>query len=414
MTQEKHWTVFINNTSNKSAFIKGILNGNTPPEFSIFKGLKGTLFSKLALHRLIDLEERHGEKTITKNTGQSLKSMSSGEQKKALLKHILKVNPGFIILDNPFDNLDLVSQKKIASTLKKIAKQTILLLIISRSEDLLPFATNYASLKNDTISFHKNETEAINSNNISAPIFKNTIPKALHPFSFKKENLIILKNVTVSYGEKRILNSISWEIKQGEFWQLIGKNGSGKSTLLSMIIGENSKGYGQELYIFGQKKGSGESIWDIKKKIGYFTPAMTDKFSGHHTVENMIISGLYDSVGLYIKPTETQLNLAKEWLTLINLLSIKNEYFHDLSAGQQRLIMTVRAMIKHPLLLILDEPTAGLDDQSAALFVVLVNKIATDSKTAIIFVSHRKEDGLTAHSIFNLQMSPNGSTGNKA
>ena len=411
MTQKKHWAVFINNTSNKSAFIKEILKGNIPSELSVFNGLKGALFSKLALHSLIDEEERHGKKTITQNTSQSLKSMSSGEQKKALLEHILKVNPDYIILDNPFDNLDIDSQKKISSTLLSIAKQTVLLLLISRSEDLLPFITNFASLKSDTLHFYKNKTKAINSNNIASPIFKNIIPKALHPFSFKKENLITLKNVTVSYGDKSILNSISWDIKQGEFWQLIGKNGSGKSTLLSMITGENSKGYGQELYIFGQKKGSGESIWDIKKKIGYFTPSMTDKFSGHHTVENMIISGLYDSVGLYIKPTETQLNLAKEWLTLINLLAIKNEYFHDLSAGQQRLIMTVRAMIKHPLLLILDEPTAGLDDESAILFVTLVNKIAQESSTTILFVSHRKETGLLAPLHYKLTISQKGSIG---
>ncbi|WKX74833.1 ABC transporter ATP-binding protein [Zobellia laminariae] len=158
-----------------------------------------------------------------------------------------------------------------------------------------------------------------------------------------------------------------------------------------MITGENPKGYGQELYIFGRKKGTGESVWEIKKRIGYFTPSMTDKFTGYHSVSHMIISGFYDSVGLYINPTEAQLRLAKEWLTLIGLWDMKDALFHDLSMGQKRLIMCARAMIKHPPLLILDEPTAGLDDDSAALFVALVNKFATQSNTTVIFVSHRKE-----------------------
>jgi molybdate transport system ATP-binding protein len=178
-----------------------------------------------------------------------------------------------------------------------------------------------------------------------------------------------------------------------------------------MLTGENPKGYGQELFLFGKKKGSGESIWDIKKKIGYFTPSMTDKFTGYHSIENMLISGLNDSIGLYVQPTEAQLRLAKEWLIVIGMWKVKDARFHDLSMGQKRLVMTVRAMIKHPLLLILDEPTAGLDDASAQLLVTLVNKIAKESSTAIIFVSHRKEPGLDPDQVYELQMHKEGSLG---
>ncbi len=225
--------------------------------------------------------------------------------------------------------------------------------------------------------------------------------------------MVDFKNVTVSFDDRLILNNINWTIHPGEFWQLRGKNGSGKSTLLSMITGENSKGYGQELWIFGQLKGSGETIWEIKEKLGYFTPPMIDSFSGHHTVEHMLISGLYDSIGLYIYPTEIQLQLAKEWLGVLDLTEHRKSFFHDLSMGQQRLIMIARAMIKHPLLLLLDEPTSGLDDKSSALLVALVNKIATESNTTLIFVSHREEEGLQPQYIFELQMTDQGSVGKK-
>ena len=138
---------------------------------------------------------------------------------------------------------------------------------------------------------------------------------------------------------------------------------------------------------------------------------MTDKFTGYHSVEHMMISGILDSVGLYVKPTESQLRLAKEWLQLINMWHLKDSHFHDLTMGQKRLVMTTRAMIKHPLLLILDEPTAGLDDLSAILLIALVNKIAQESNSTIIFVSHRNEEGLRPQFRFMLKEGKHGSLG---
>ena len=335
--------------------------------------------------------------------------MSSGEQKKALLAYLLRGNPDFMVLDNPFDNLDTASQDNLSYTLELRSKQTTFVQIISRKNDLLPFITNYAFLDKNTLRFYTHLDAIFSLEN--TPAFNGSLPAPLSPMAYKQDILIHLKNVTIKFGDKTILQNIHWKIGKGEFWQLIGKNGSGKTTLLSMITGENPKGYGQELYLFGKKKGSGESIWDIKKNIGYFTPAMTDKFTGYHSIENMLISGFNDSIGLYIKPTEAQLRLANEWLVLLNLYKIKDSLFHNLSIGQQRLVMTTRAMLKHPLLLILDEPTAGLDDASAKLLVALVNKIAKESNTATVFVSHRKEQGLKPNYIFELEMSTKGSIG---
>ena len=178
-----------------------------------------------------------------------------------------------------------------------------------------------------------------------------------------------------------------------------------------MITGDSHKGYGEDLTIFGQKKGSGESVWGLKQKIGYYTPAITNKFRGYHTLENMIISGLHDSIGLYVQPTDSEKQLAIQWLNLLNLKDRKNDHFRDLSVGNKRLVMMARAMVKHPPLLILDEPTAGLDDSSANLFVALVNKIAKESDSTIVFVSHRKEPQLNPEYIFELHPSEKGSKG---
>ncbi len=405
MINKKHWAVFINNKSNKLQLINSLLNKNPYSEFNYLNKLKGAVFSNSEIHKYIDLEDRLEKKIVTKNTHQSLKSMSSGERKKALLKHLINSNTEYLILDNPLDNLDINSIDELKNSLQTIAQKTILIQIISRKEDLLPLITNYCYLEASELIFNK---ENLNNKHVS---LKGDIPIPIQTTNVKGDILIALKNISVSYGNKPILKNINWEIKKGEFWQLIGKNGSGKTTILSMITGENSKAYGQNITLFGIKKGSGETIWDIKKHIGYFTPAMIDKFTGRHSVLNMVISGLNDSIGLYVKPTEIQLQLAKEWLSLINMWELHNTHFKDLSLGQQRLIMVARAMIKHPPLLILDEATTGLDDESAKLFVALVNKIAKESNSAILFVSHRHEEGLQPNFTYALKITNEGSIG---
>ena len=288
--KSKHWAVFITNESNKSEFIRSLLKGTPPSAMEELAELNGVLFSKLAIAEYIDEEDRHGTKIISKHSPQTLQSMSSGEQKKALLNYLLQNNSDYIILDNPFDNLDTDSQEKLRSTLAENAVQKNFVLLISRKDDLLSFIKNYASLNESKLVLH---TDLGFLANLAKKIpFSGRVPEPIRTINYQNNELVSLHNCTIQFENKTVLKNINWTIKTGEFWQLIGKNGSGKTTILSMITGDNPKGYGQDLILFGQKKGSGESIWDIKQKIGYFTPAMTDKFTGYHSIENMLISGL--------------------------------------------------------------------------------------------------------------------------
>jgi molybdate transport system ATP-binding protein len=207
-----------------------------------------------------------------------------------------------------------------------------------------------------------------------------------------------------------VLNNVSWSIRKGEFWQLVGPNGSGKSTMITMISGDNPKAYGQDMWLFGRKKGSGETIWDIKKQIGYFTASLTQLFTHDDTVENMIISGLVDSIGLYTVPTDLQKDTARLWVDMLGP-SFRKKNFQQLSIGQQRMVMVARAMVKHPPLLILDEPTIELDDENSRLFIEMVNAIAAEKQIAIIYVSHRDEEGLLPEKVFELVPTGHGYTG---
>ena len=308
-----------------------------------------------------------------------------------MLAYQLAQNPDFLILDNPFDALDVQRVASLKTELQELAKSTVLLQLFRRSDEVLPCCT--VGLTYQEGQFVK--VDLVTEQHTSVSInHEQKLPEPLEAFKNVPDELISFKNVSVSFDEKPVLKDITWTVKRGSSWHLKGPNGAGKTTLLSMVTGDSTKGYGKELYLFGRKKGSGETVWEIKQKIGYFTSAMTERFDGMHDVQSMIISGLYDSVGLYQKPTTLEQARAEEWLVLLGLKPLSGARFRTLNEVQKRLILIARAMIKHPPLLILDEPTAALNDTGAALIVSLINKIAASGSTSVLYVSHKEEVGL--------------------
>ncbi len=392
----------------KGQWVQNLLNGKT--EIADLKNKKGLLFSTITLEEFIRKEIRHEQFLLSQD--RSIRTFSSGEQRKALLNYQINQQPDFIVLDNPFDCLDVESVAELKSRLQTMSKDVVVVQIFKRINDILPFIDLVLEVENNiiTAAHNKNQYVEAKSKSLLEPNNYN-IPAPIKEYENIPEVLLELRNVNVSYDSRKILNNINWTVCKREFWHLKGPNGSGKTTLLSMFYGDNTKAYGQDLYIFGVKKGSGESVWEIKEKMGYFTPSMTELFDGNFSAEQMIISGMVDSVGLYRKPTYLQQVLAKQWLDVLNLVDFKYERFNKLSQVNQRLVLIARAMIKHPPLLILDEPSTGLDDKSAELMVSLINKIANGSNTAIIYVSHRTEKGLNPKYTFELTPSPTGAKG---
>lgn len=388
-------------------FINNLLKGNH--SITHLKNKKGSLFSNSVLNNFIEKEVKHNKNTLTLKEQRSIRTFSSGEQKKALLNYLLNQNPDFLILESPFESLDKTAVNTLKEQLIKLSKKINLIQIISRKEEILPIITHYLEIENDDIS----NIISIDSYSFTENIFTFScnIPKPITFYKNIPNQLISLQNVNVSYNVNHILNAINWNINKNEFWQLVGPNGSGKSTILSMIYGDNTKGFGQEIYLFGKKKGSGESIWEIKDKIGYFNPTMLALFQKRTTVKEMVISGFFDSIGLYKTPTILKEKKAEEWIILLGLESKKNDFFNNLSIVNQRLVLIARAMIKHPPLLILDEPLINLDDKSTQIITALIHKIAQESNTTVIFVSHKTIKNLQPNFIYELIPSHKGSTG---
>jgi molybdate transport system ATP-binding protein len=408
--ESKHWTIFVSNEIDKAIFIKQLLTKNSVGQLSFLDNLVGVVFSEIILNEIINEENRFGRSLLVKTQNRDISTYSGGEQKKALLNHCLAQNCDFIVLDNPFDNLDIQSQAQILELLFDIAKEKIIIQLIQRQSEALNFITKKAILC-------ENKQLNIFSFGTLMPIPTGTELnlKIFPEFSKNDElafsNLVAFEAVSVCYDGKPILKNINWCINASEFWQLKGPNGAGKSTLLSLIIGDNPKAYGQNIKLFGHQKGSGESVAELKKNIGYFTPSLTSLFTRKTTVEHMVVSGIYDSIGLYKLPTERQIRLANEWLAIIELKALAKKEFFKITLGQQRLVMIARAMIKQPPLLILDEPMAGLDDDNALKVSRIINKIASEMDTAIIYVSHKTEPELAAKYVFELTPTANGSIG---
>ncbi|WP_319502508.1 ATP-binding cassette domain-containing protein [uncultured Draconibacterium sp.] len=395
-----------------STFIKKLLKGESSEHFPELAGKKGVLFSNTTLMKFIEDEFRHDNYELTKSYGRSIRTLSSGEQKKALLEFLMARQPGFIILDNPFDALDVASVKQLKERLEIIANKMTVIQVFKRKSDLLPFIKHAMRVDNGKVVFNDGIEQYLEKYEPATNVhFSIEIPGPLHEQTIRYNELIKLSDVSVNYQERQILNNINWTIKAGEFWQLKGPNGSGKTTILTMINGDNPKAFGQNIELFGRRKGTGESVWEIKKKIGYFTPSMMELFKRRHTAEQMVISGFHDSIGLYHRPSEIQQHVANDWLKVLGLADKGNRAFVDLSQVHRRMVLIARAMIKHPPLLILDEPSTGLDDKSAALLSALINKISDESQTAILYVSHRTEPDLKPAFVFELKPGENGSVG---
>ena len=195
-----------------------------------------------------------------------------------------------------------------------------------------------------------------------------------------------------NYNGNIVFEDLDWCINPGEHWQLTGPNGSGKTCLLTLITGDHPQCYNNDILVFGYQRGQGESIWDIKQHIGYVSTELQWEYRVSINLLNVIISGFYDSIGLYNKSTDVQQKIAGQWLQLLGMEDRAGRPFNQLSYGDQRLLLIARAMVKHPHMLILDEPCLGLDDMNRRLVLALVEKIVDGSETTVLYVNHHAED----------------------
>lgn len=380
-------------------------------------GRTGRVFISQALKTETRLENEPAIKLcgIEKILDRGLKYMSTGEIRRTLLARALISGKQLLILSDPFAGLDVQSRTILLEFFDSIAKRqwNHIILGMERWHEIPDAVTHVLEFRDKSVSYcgeragyeallkersekeaegeeekrqsFKNEFEELNTTSVpSAPLRDRDHYEI-------RDILVEMNDVNVGWGDHQVLRHLNWKLVRGEHWLVRGPNGSGKTTLLELITGDNMQVFSNDVRIFGNRRGSGETIWDIKKRLGIVSYRMHVEYRmlGGTSLLAVIISGFRDSIGLYGEnPTDLEIASAKKWLALGGFEGRESENFGSLSYGEQRAILILRSAVKSPEILILDEPCHGLDEQYRAKILQLMELIGNGGTTTMLHVTH--------------------------
>ena len=324
------------------------------------------------LYRLFNMEDFLDKYIIT---------LSSGELRKFQLTKTLFANPSLLIMDNPFIGLDAETRDQLKELLQMLAheRDMDIMLVIAKTDDIPDYADEVVE---------QSSLEPAPEHVLSEEKRAAILALPYHDNDYDCQHVIDMHDVTIKYGSRTILNKIEWTVKNGERWALTGQNGSGKSTLLSLVCADNPQSYACDITLFDRPRGSGESIWDIKKHIGYVSPEMHRSYKRNLPAIRIVASGLMDSIGLYAIPHAEDYAKCRWWLDIFGIGELADRPFLTLSSGEQRLVLLARAFVKDPQLLILDEPLHGLDLWNRRLAKDVIETFCQRRNKTMIMVTH--------------------------
>ncbi len=326
-------------------------------------------------------------------------TLSSGELRKFQLTKALLGNPRVLIMDNPFIGLDAATRSQLANLLGTLVSRTRLLtiLVLSRTSDIPDYITHVVPVDDLGVGTKVRREDYTPTTQPQEWHFHDfCLPEkdmTQMPFYPQKGGEILsFHNVSIRYGRRTILRDLNWTVNEGERWALTGENGSGKSTLLSLVCADNPQAYACDIRLFGHKRGSGESIWEIKQHIGYVSPEMHRAYMRDLPAIDIVASGLSDSVGLYCRPKPEQRKACLMWLSIFGVERLADRTFLSLSSGEQRLCLLARAFVKDPELLILDEPLHGLDEPNRQRVRDIIEAFCHRRHKTLVMVTHYEEE----------------------
>jgi molybdate transport system ATP-binding protein len=331
-----------------------------------------------------------------------IRYLSTGEMRKILIARAMINSPHLLILDEPFDGLDAAAHLQLVELINGLmdANRQIIL-VTHRLDEMPPNITHVMGIKAGRVSFQGRRNRMLSDSNLERLYHRRRSCNDVNPIAIQNTNpasgmnfpvLVEMKHATVRYKDVIVLNGLNWKMKFGQNWAVAGPNGAGKTTLLSLISGDNPQAYANEIYLFGKRRGTGESIWDIKQKIGLISSEFQIRYRKPLNARDVILSGFFDSVGLYRRCTAEQRRIAASWIEYIRLADKAAKSFNRLSYGEQRLVLLARAMVKMPVLLILDEPCQGLDRANRKMVLNLIDAIAATKRTHILYVTHHHNE----------------------
>lgn len=358
-------------------------------------GLELLLESGAGEARAIAAARQHGLESLLPR---GCRQFSTGELRKIHLLRAILAEPDLLALDEPYEGLDRESR----SALDALADSALrggaqILLLVSRLGDIAPWTDTIALLRAGRIVRQARREDFLQAPDLDALVGSaGALPQLPHPppGALPPDPLVAMRACRVAYDGIAQFEALDWTLRPGEHTLVTGPNGCGKSTLLNLISGDHPQCYSNDLRILGYQRGSGESIWDIKSRIGLVSPALHRDYRVNAAAQDVVASGFFDSIGLYQQPRRAEVIAAREWLEVLGIERHAAQAFRSLSYGLQRLVLIARALVKQPPLLILDEPTQGLDDANQKLALACLERLAGLRQTTLLFVSHREDERL--------------------
>ncbi len=329
------------------------------------------------------------------------RELSTGESRKLMVLKALLEDARLLVCDNPFDSLDPGTVAALNEALSRaVASGASVVLLLSNRSDIPAWVERFAHIDEGLMTVFDGESRAAQLAQLEASVRVDQIVQpgipddAIQLESYEDPYVAELNDCTVQYGGRQVLKELTVKIAPLQHTLVTGENGAGKSTLLGLITGDCMQCFSNDVTVFGHRRGSGESVWEIKRHLGLVSNDLHRRYTVRCDVLSVICSGFFDSIGLYVAPTELQVRLGKEWLEAVGMDGKAELAFQSLSYGEQRLVLIARAMVKSPLLLVLDEPTQGLDEINRDRILGFMSALEARRHSTLLFVSHRQDEFL--------------------
>lgn len=327
--------------------------------------------------------------------------LSNGERRKVLIARALLKSPMLLILDNPFAGLDEHFRARLGENLENLMQGDMRVLIVGTSRDEIPVSVTHVLCVKDKRVVAQGPRQAILNSHAAheaGRAHKHTNSPRVAASERDDEHkpppkaLVHMENVSVSYNGTKVLRQVNWTVRENEQWALLGPNGAGKTTLLSLIVADHPQAYANDITLFGRRRGSGESIWEIKQNIGWVAPELLLYYPRNATCLDVVCSGFFDSVGLYRQCSSDQRETAVSWMQRLGLSECTETAFERVSESEQRLALIARALVKSPALLVLDEPCQGLDASNRDHVLQAIDWVGGRPNSSMIYVTHRADE----------------------
>jgi molybdate transport system ATP-binding protein len=356
---------------------------------------------------------------ITPLLGRDMQTLSTGELRKVLIARAVAGSPRVLLLDEVCDGLDARFRHELLNMIDTVARRgTQVVYTTHRADEPLSVITHVAEFNGGRIVRMNgaNHADAFDTRHFSAkPLaehvglperltsstpLKTAVRRPLHD-SHRQEHspLIQIENADVFLDRARVLHGIHWQMRRGEHWVVLGGNGAGKTTFLKLIASDLYPAFGARVGRF--EFTADNTIWDLRRRIGCVSPLLQAHYREHLTGEQAVASGFSSSIGLMDRPTASQLRKVRALLREFGLEHLRARSMLAMSFGELRKVLTLRALVHDPQLLIFDEPFDGLDAVSRRDFAAALERVA-ERGAQLLVVTHHLDDlpGCITHGLF--------------